>query len=234
MRWRLFTPLLLLGLALSGLPARAEEAWLDRFNRAMANANVALGEGVDALIAAMPLQNPIPPEWRGAGSTLLANTLHEPVTALSYAAMLDAGRAWTSLRRFGINVAQGYGGLVDRATEQGVVVAPADLGLALCAWGVPAGPFVVLPLMGGRTLRDGLADIALSSGLIYPALAPLLAGIPGASTLLSVPAMDEAATLLIARQLDPAAAEPSAENYDAVRAAYLLQRQARCTQIIGR
>jgi len=140
--------------------AQAQTGWLDRFNRAMGSANAALAEGVSDLAAAIPWRNPLPPEWAGYGGNLLANTLHEPVTALSYAAMLDGDRAMLSLRRFGINLMLGYGGLVDRATEQGVVVARADPGLALCAWGVPAGPYVVLPLLGGRSLRDGLAEIA--------------------------------------------------------------------------
>jgi len=234
MRARLLTPLLLLGAMLWAGPARAEAGWLERFNRAMADANQALGEGAQALVSAIPVQVSIPPEWRTAGANLVANTFSEPVTALSYAVALDGARALTSLRRFGINLAQGYGGLVDRATERGVVVPPADLGLALCAWGVPSGPFVVVPLLGGRTLRDGLADLALSSGILYPAIAPLLGSLPGGSAVLSMPAMDEAATLLIARQIDSAAIDPTLRDYGAVRAAYLLQREARCARIAAR
>lgn len=241
---RSFLPILLFGLALCATQAQAQAqtqaqaqagpGWLDRFNRAVAGANAALGEGVEALVAAIPLQNPFPPEWSMAGANFLANTVNEPISALSHAAMLDIDSAMTSLRRFGINVVQGYGGLVDRATEQGVVVARADPGLALCAWGVPPGPFVVLPLLGGRTLRDGLAEIALSSALLYPAFAPLLASLPGGGTVLSLPGVNDAATLLIARQIDTGAAEPTTADYDAMRAAYLTQRESRCAQAARR
>jgi phospholipid-binding lipoprotein MlaA len=40
--------------------------------------------------------------------------------------------------------------------------APAD---ALCAWGVPRGPFLVLPLLGPSTLRDAGAAAAAGAAL---------------------------------------------------------------------
>ncbi len=90
---------------------------------------------------------------RGVGNVLAA--LREPVTALSGLAAGDLALARTAAARFAINATLGRGGLRDRAAELGhaprPAFTPAD---ALCAWGVPSGPFLVLPLLGPSTLRD--------------------------------------------------------------------------------
>jgi phospholipid-binding lipoprotein MlaA len=100
---------------------------------------------------------------RGVGNAL-AN-LGEPVTALSGLAAGELGVAANAARRFAINAALGWGGVRDRAAEMGHVprpFAPAD---ALCAWGVPRGPFLVLPLLGPSTLRDAGAAAAAGAAL---------------------------------------------------------------------
>jgi len=97
-----------------------------------------------------------------------------------------------------------------------------------------------LPLLGGRSLRDGLAEIALSGGVILPAIAPLLTSVvPGSGALLSLPGAEEAATLLIARQIDTGAGNPvetaaAAIDFDLLQAAYLARREARCAQLAAR
>jgi len=58
--------------------------------------------------------------------------------------------------RFISNTFFGVGGLVDPATEMGLVRRPQDYGQTLAHWGVGSGPFVVLPLFGPSTLRDAL------------------------------------------------------------------------------
>ena len=37
-----------------------------------------------------------------------------------------------------------------------------DLGQALAVWGVPDGPYLVLPLLGPSNIRDGVAELAQS------------------------------------------------------------------------
>ena len=64
----------------------------------------------------------------------------------------------------------------DAAAEFGYRRASLGLGDALCRWGVPAGPYLVLPLFGPTTLRD-------AGGLIATSLA--LSQVVGADALLA-------------------------------------------------
>jgi phospholipid-binding lipoprotein MlaA len=48
----------------------------------------------------------------------------------------------------------GLGGLLDPATEMGLVKRPEDFGQTLGVWGVGNGPFMVLPFVGPSTVRD--------------------------------------------------------------------------------
>jgi phospholipid-binding lipoprotein MlaA len=57
-----------------------------------------------------------------------------------------------SIKRVAINSTVGLLGLVDVASTLDIDKHPADFGLMLNRWGVPSGPFVVVPLLGPRTL----------------------------------------------------------------------------------
>ena len=59
-----------------------------------------------------------------------------------------------SLMRVVVNTTLGIYGFFDVATEIGLQRHPEDLGQTLGYWGVPDGPYVVLPLLGPSTLRD--------------------------------------------------------------------------------
>lgn len=62
-----------------------------------------------------------------------------------------------SFARFQINSIAGVFGLIDVASELNIEKHREDFGQTLGRWGVPAGPYVVLPLLGPSTLRDSLA-----------------------------------------------------------------------------
>jgi phospholipid-binding lipoprotein MlaA len=53
-----------------------------------------------------------------------------------------------------VNSVFGIYGIFDVATEIGLERHPEDFGQTLAVWGVPNGPYVVLPLFGPSTLRD--------------------------------------------------------------------------------
>ena len=55
------------------------------------------------------------------------------------------------------NTTIGLGGLFDVAADMGLERRSEDFGQTLGRWGVPAGPYLMLPLMGPRTVRDALA-----------------------------------------------------------------------------
>jgi phospholipid-binding lipoprotein MlaA len=63
------------------------------------------------------------------------------------------------LGRFALNSTLGLGGLLDPATDAGLPRNDEDFGQTLGRWGVPAGPYLVLPLLGPSTLRDAPAVV---------------------------------------------------------------------------
>lgn len=71
----------------------------------------------------------------------------------------------SDLARFMLNTIVGLGGLFDPATEVGLALHDEDFGQTLNRWGVPQGPYLMVPLFGPYTLSHGfgtLADAPLS------------------------------------------------------------------------
>jgi len=67
------------------------------------------------------------------------------------------------LGRFVVNSTFGIGGLFDVASLDGLEPNQEDFGQTAAVWGIPPGPFVMLPFFGPRTLRDAVTlplDIA--------------------------------------------------------------------------
>jgi phospholipid-binding lipoprotein MlaA len=95
--------------------------------------------------------------------------------------------------------------LVDVASELKLEKHTEDFGQTLGFWGVPTGPYVVLPLFGPSTLRDTLAlpvdsqgnlvnslnDVALRNSLIALRLVDLRASLLAAGKLLDAAALDK-------------------------------------------
>ncbi len=64
--------------------------------------------------------------------------------------------------RFMLNTTLGVGGCFDLASTTGAKRIPNDFGVTLGVWGISSGPYIVLPILGASTMRDG-------SGLIVDA-----------------------------------------------------------------
>jgi len=86
--------------------------------------------------------------------------------------LANAGDAWAAVNhllqgkpkaaadtviRVGTNTLFGLGGLLDPASEMGLERQNEDFGQTLGRWGVGPGPYLVLPFLGPRSLRDALA-----------------------------------------------------------------------------
>ena len=71
--------------------------------------------------------------------------------------------------RFVLNTTFGIAGFLDVASMAGWPDHPEDFGLTLATWGVPHGPYLVLPLLGPSTVRDtvGLGVDATASPYSY-------------------------------------------------------------------
>lgn len=61
--------------------------------------------------------------------------------------------------RFVVNSTVGIGGLFDPATPMGLTVEDRDFGQTFGKWGVPSGPFVLLPILGPSDVRDAIGRV---------------------------------------------------------------------------
>lgn len=125
-------------------------------NRAVLEFNTSLD---DSLLrpAAEAYRENVPAPMRTALRNFLRN-LNEPVILannLLQGRMMDAGH---TLMRFYLNSTAGGLGLFDIATPAGIERRSGDFGQTLHAWGVPDGPFLMLPLFGPTTVRDAVGD----------------------------------------------------------------------------
>jgi phospholipid-binding lipoprotein MlaA len=82
------------------------------------------------------------------------NNLREPLVFVNDTLQGEFGRAATTVGRFVINSTIGIGGLVDVAGRWGTPFHEEDLGLTLGVWGIPEGPYIVVPILGPSTPRD--------------------------------------------------------------------------------
>lgn len=222
-----------IGLLLAPLPALAQDDSLrERFNRAVFSLNHDIDEAAQAVVDAVPEVLRLPPSVQTGLLNMLHNTVNEPLSAMGHAITGRYDLAGQQIRRVGINLVAGYGGYVDRATERGIDVPLIDIGTALCVRGVSAGPFFVLPVMGPRTTRDGLADLTASNVIIFAMVIPFVGPVPSLGMLIVIEALSDVAALAMARNFD--AAQPTGTDYDAVRDAYLEHRMRLCTEAQAR
>jgi len=80
----------------------------------------------------------------------------EPARLLNFMAEGMPRDAGTSLVRFVLNSTIGIGGIFDPASALGYKETDTDFGLTLAIWGVPAGPYLYLPVFGPSGARDVL------------------------------------------------------------------------------
>ena len=64
---------------------------------------------------------------------------------------------FTDMMRVGLNTTFGFLGVLDIASEANIPKHKNDLGQTLGVWGVPNGPYLVLPLLGPSVTRDAVA-----------------------------------------------------------------------------
>jgi phospholipid-binding lipoprotein MlaA len=121
--------------------------------------------------------------------------------------------------RVATNSVLGFGGLLDIGTEIGLEKQSEDFGQTLGRWGMPSGPYVMLPVLGPSTLRDTAAlpiDMQASpTALIDDTRAKLI----GVALMQAV--STRAGLLGASRVLDDVALD----KYSFLRDAYLARRQ---------
>lgn len=146
---------------------------LIRANRAVLNVNLKTDRYVlkPAAKAYAKLPRPV---RRGAGNFF--SNLGEPTTVANDLLQGKLALAGRDTGRFVLNTVFGWFGLFDVASALGLPKREEDFGQTLAVWGVPAGPYLVLPLLGPSNLRDFTGSFTpaymqtdLTADLEYPA-----------------------------------------------------------------
>lgn len=129
----------------------ASDPW-EGYNRKMYSVN----SGIDKVVM-RPVARAydwVTPDPVQASVSKFFGNLREPVTAVNQALQLRPGPAVQSLGRFVVNSTVGLGGLFDPATRFGMAKEQEDFGQTLATWGWRDSRYVVMPLLGPRTVRD--------------------------------------------------------------------------------
>jgi phospholipid-binding lipoprotein MlaA len=96
------------------------------------------------------------------------SNIYEIDSIVNYALQWRLKYGLRSVERFVINSTIGIGGLFDVATKLKLPGAATGFATTLAKWGMHPGPYLVIPLLGPSTLRDGfgfLADYGLEYGI---------------------------------------------------------------------
>ena len=147
-----FSVLALVGCAVANPSPR--DPW-EGFNRGAYEFN----EGVDRVVlrpVATLYRDKVPPLVRTGVSNFFSN-LGDAWSAVNSLLQFRLQDFEENLARFHINTMFGVFGIFDVASDLNIDRHREDFGQTLGRWGVPAGPYIVIPLLGPSTLRDTVA-----------------------------------------------------------------------------
>lgn len=135
-------------------PNRNPNDPLEPMNRTMYKINDAVDSNI-AVPIAKGYQKITPTPVRTAISNFFSN-LGDLGNMANNLLQLRITDATQDLMRVAMNSLFGVAGLIDIATPAGLPKHHQDFGLTLARWGVPSGPYLVLPVFGPSTVRDGV------------------------------------------------------------------------------
>lgn len=128
------------------------------------------------------------------------------------------GKFWLGLRdtgRFAVNTTLGLLGLFDPARRLGLDAHEEDFGQTLAVWGFGRGPYIVVPLLGPTTLRDGTGDVIHTNTTYLPLY---INDIPVRNSIIGISFLDTRARLLDSEDI------VFGDRYLFIRDAYLQRR----------
>lgn len=173
------------------------------FNRSIYRFNERVDRAVLKPLAIRYVKYVPPTVRRGVGN--FVSNLREPTTIVNDLLQGKVKQAGKDTLRFVINTTFGLLGVLDIATQLDLGRNREDFGQTLGRWGIPSGPYLVLPFLGPSNIRD-------AAGLVPQYLyTDLTAGIEDDGllwTIFAARAVDTRADLLkidkvLAEQLDP-------------------------------
>ena len=135
------------------------------------------------------------------------------------------GRQVDALNTFGrvlLNSTMGLGGCLDIASQTGAKRISNDFGVTLGVWGLNSGPYLVLPIIGSSTLRDG-AGRAVDVYVNQFGYGSLIHDVGVRNSIYGLEVVERREALLeVTNTIDRTALD----RYSFIRDAYLRRRQA--------
>jgi len=188
---------------------------LERYNRSVFRFNQVLDRHVARPIA-VGYKKFTPQPVRVGVSNFLSNFTY-PVVVVNDLLQAKVGNAGRDVARFVVNSTIGLGGLFDPASKWGLEMNNEDLGQTLGKWGVPPGAYLMLPILGPVTVRDGVGGVGdfFFNPVAYIDASNIQLGLAGLDLL------DRRYDLLDADEALDQAFDP----YAFLRSAYLQRRQ---------
>jgi phospholipid-binding lipoprotein MlaA len=148
---------LLAGCATAPRAPSPSDPW-EGMNRATWEFNQALDKSLVKPVAKAYVR--FVPRFARTGVSNFLSNLGYTTTLVNNLLQLKLLAAANDTGRLVLNTTLGLGGLLDPATDAGLRRNDEDFGQTLGYWGVPSGPYLMLPLFGPSTLRDGPALVA--------------------------------------------------------------------------
>ncbi len=208
--------LLAAAFTLSGCATLGEKDPYEQYNRTV----FAFNDAVDAnaLKPAATVYKKAVPSFVQTGVNNFFGNLSDLWSGANNLMQGKGERGLSDFTRVVINSTFGLGGVIDFASDAGLQKHSEDFGQTLGYWGVPSGPYVMLPLLGPSTLRDTTAlpvDIAADPWGYHVSV-----GVRNTGTVVRV--IDQRANLLDATNLLEGAA---LDRYEFIRDGYLQRRK---------
>jgi phospholipid-binding lipoprotein MlaA len=135
---------------------RATDDPLEPMNRKV----FAFNQGVDKALlkpVAKGYVHVLPARGRDGIRNFIKN-LNEPVVLANNILQGQFKRAWMTTERFVLNSVVGVVGIMDFAGRHGLPRQIGDFGQTLYVWRFHAGPYLVVPIFGPTTPRDGIGS----------------------------------------------------------------------------
>lgn len=98
----------------------------------------------------------VTPDLMQKGIHNFFNNIKEITTLINSVLQLKVTKSYQTMGRLLTNTTVGLLGTFDVASEWGIPKHKEDFGQTMGYWGVDSGPYLVIPLLGPSTLRDGV------------------------------------------------------------------------------
>jgi phospholipid-binding lipoprotein MlaA len=207
------------GILLAGCatPANPRDPF-EKFNRSM----FAFNDAVDrvALKPAATAYKETLPSFVQTGVNNFFGNLSDAWTGVNNLLQGKGQDGMSDITRFALNSTFGLAGVLDIASEAGLQKHNEDFGQTLGIWGIPSGPYLMLPLLGPSTVRDTAALPVDFQADIWTYKEPVNWRNVG----IGMRAVDQRASVLDASNLME---EAALDRYEFIRDGYLQRRESR-------